>query len=411
MRERRPHWMKMRAVLLASSTFFVSACTSASPATPSASSVTHGSPTESSRLSSAGITVSGWREVQGSPLEHMTQSYSAAWSGARFVIAGHPQTSPSKRTDDVQLWTSTDGQAWSMSPVASKGYPLAYAFDGLAGVAVGSIGEQAAVWRSPDSRTWTRFPNAGALTLSGKEVSLALSNVAHGPAGYVALAELGIAANAHETIGQSLVLWSPDGHDWHRVPAGSIESSDLHDVVVVHGRYVISGTLHTTPMLWTSLDGREWAMETALENGPSTFIALAAGTKGALLMGLESGPVIACVQWRSTDGLSWTRIDGGCPRGANAVIAAPFGFVASTPVPVRADAGGGSAKPTASMPFPCAGGIHVSTTGERWICVLPPPSVHIDLVAASQSLLLITGFRIGNPGALGIWLADVQVGS
>jgi hypothetical protein len=408
MRERGPRWMRYRAVLLAWSMFLVSACTSSS-ATPSASSATHGSPAESSSSSGAGITVSQWREVRPSPLAHLTQTYPPAWSGTRFVIAGHPLTSPPKRTDDVQLWTSPDGQGWSTSPVASKGYPLAYAFDGLAGVAVGSVGEQAAVWTSPDGTTWTRIPNPAALTLATREVSLALSDVAHGPAGYVALADLGLALNSQETIGQSLVMWSRDGHDWHRVPAGAFENSDLDNVVVVHGRYVISGSLHTTPTLWTSLDGRLWAKEPALEHGPSTFIALAAGTSGALLTGLESGSGISCVQWSSSDGLTWTRINGGCPTGVTDVVAAPFGFVASTPKPAIADSGTGSAKPTISTSLPCAGGIEVSTTGERWICVPPPPSVSISSVAASQSLLLITGFQVASPNALGIWLADVRI--
>jgi len=408
MRLRRPHRMRYRTVLLAWSAFLVSACTS-SPTTPSASYATPGSPAESSSSSGAGIAVSQWREVNPSPLAQLTQTYPPAWSGARFVIAGHPLTSPPKRTDDVQLWTSPDGQRWSMSPVASKGYPLAYAFDGLAGVAVGSVGEQAAVWTSSDSMTWTRIPNPAALTLANGEVSLALSDVTHGPAGYVALADLGVALNPQETIGQSLVAWSPDGHDWHRVPAGAFESSDLDNVVVVNGRYVISGMLHATPTLWTSLNGRDWSKEPALEHGPSTFIALAAGTSGALLTGLESGSGFSCVQWSSLDGLTWSRINGGCPTGVIDVVAAPFGFVASTPMPAIADSGTGSAKPTISTSFPCAGGIEVSTTGKRWICVLPPPSVSISSVAASQGLLLIIGFQVASPNALGLWLADVRI--
>jgi hypothetical protein len=413
-RSRRTRFIR-RAVLLVPSMVFVSACTTASSLAPSASAGTSAPSGLPSPSSTADISVSAWREVDPSPFAHMTEFYPPAWSGARFIVAGHPQTTPPRRTDDVQIWTSGDGKAWSMSPVSSRGYSLAYAFDGAAGVAVGSQGEQAAVWTSPDSWNWTRLPNPAALTLASREISLALSDVAHGPAGYVALAQLGIAPNKQETIGESLVLWSPDGQDWHRVAIGSFDSSDLEDVIVVHGRYVITGTVYAagsaSPTLWSSVDGRDWAKEPRLEDGPSVFIALAAGKSGALLTGNEPRPGFSdtCVDWRSLDGLTWARIDGGCPNGLTGLVAAPFGFVASTPMPVNAASGSGSAKPTDLTTFPCAGGIEVSATGERWTCVLPPPAAGDLEVAASETVLLITGSRV-SPSGLGVWLADVRIG-
>lgn len=354
--------------------------------------------------STPALSVSPWHQVEPNPLANLGEPYALAWSSTRFVVAG-VVTGPgfSYAHPNVQFWTSPDGQTWSLSPVASTGYPQAYAFDGSAGVAVGSDGSQAAIWTSPDSQTWTRLPNPPALTLSGQEVGLQLADVVHGPAGYVAVGQLAVRPNPSETLGEALVLWSPDGRDWQRVPMGPFGDTsltDLKDVIAVAGRYVISGAQHGSPgvpgpTLWTSTDGRSWTAEPAISDGPSGFTELVAGPHGALLAGYKPGALRSsqsCVLWASSDGLAWTPI-GDCPEGLGSpgLVATPFGFAATEAV---------VGAPPAQ--FTCDGGVQVSVTGARWTCVPPPPSGSLPpaaIVAASQDQIVVVEG--------GIWIADV----
>ena len=414
----------------------------AAPTTPVAA-----TPSATGTPSTPVPTVSAWREVDPNPLARIGRTYAPVWSGSRFIIAGYPLGNPPLQPrdtgfapSDVVFLASPDGQTWSQGP-HSKGYPLAYAFDGDAGVAVGSDRYDAAVWTSPDSETWSRLPNPPALRRSGQETKLSMNDVAHGPAGYVAVADLGVAINRREDVGASLILWSPDGRDWQRVamgPFGDTQFTDLQDVVVVGGRYLISGTVYVpestnapasaTPTLWASTDGRSWTKTPALEGGPDHFLELVAGPAGALLAGSETDPAGGhhCVAWHSWDGIAWTRTAEDCPRllGSPGLVAAPFGFVASTPELAVLDVGGTLASPTAEAvspnttanpELPCAGGIQVSPTGDRWTCVPPPASGGLagpgDIVAASATELLAIGSGTGKPNGEVVpivWIADVD---
>lgn len=416
------------------------ATTTAPTAVPSPTALPTAAASPAPAAPPAGLSVSAWQQLASDPFS-FSGSYVAAWSGTRFVVSGHPRTTSAVEPNPVQFWSSSDGQAWLLSPVASTGSPQAFAFDGSSGIAVGSDYRQiathdckpfcgvapAAVWTSPDGRTWTRLPNPKALTLSGNEAGLLLYRVVHGPAGYVALAELQI-RHPFALTGYDLVLRSPDGRHWHRETGPFGHKTYLSDIQVVDGRYVIAATTCKTghgcgwgPELWTSLDGRSWTQGPALGDHRWLSLALASVPGEALLTGVErsgSGPTHPCVAWRSSDGLVWTQTAGGCPQllqtdaWASRLVAGSFGFVASTPKPPAKLSWVGPPSPYPTG-LHCAGGVEVSATGAGWTCVHQPPwmtPLPGGTVTASQHELLWIGPGALAPHALSVWAAAVGAG-
>lgn len=115
-----------------------------------------------------------------------------------------------------------------------------------------------------------------------------------------------------------------------------------------------------------------------------------------------------CVVWRSADGLTWNRAAAGCPVGTSLLVAAPFGFVAVTPLPGTFAGDGGTPAAGSTVPYPCAGGLQLTTTGDEWTCVVPPVS-DVDVnAAASAAEVLVLGFGTASPQT-DVWIADVRV--
>lgn len=376
------------------------------------------------------------RAVRPTPAFLVDQPAAAAWSGTRFIIAtnsaaalgpmiipasfsgsqrlwplrsGRPYDAPGNPNHaypGVWFWSSSDGQTWSTTGETGSGLVRAYAFDGAAGVAVGWGAGGGVVWTSPDGRSWTRLAERKALQPSGGEVGLILEDVAHGPAGYVALGSVTLPTQltpsgfTNPTL--SALFWSPDGRTWHRELMGTFRNASLSKIVEVDSRYAISGFTAGTdfPTVWTSTDGRTWTQETPVDKSSGGAMFLAAESGEALLAVVRSG---RCAAWRSSDGLAWTQATFGCPMGqpGSALMAGPSQFVASEPGGATSTAGPcllTFAKPNLYF---CAALIEISLTGQEWTSLRAPTPAG-ELIAASPNEVLWW--------AGGLWIADTRTG-
>jgi hypothetical protein len=276
------------------------------------------------------VTLPPWiaREFLGGAPRGSVQAVAPTASGfvaAAGSICDPPDTEPS--TCQASIWTATADGAWSRVPdqpgldVSLSGPfngPDPGAFDVAAGpdgmVAIGNALDPAAsgraassvvgaaVWSSPDGRTWRRVE----IGTSPADTHLA-----------------GIAADAR---GYVIVGWVDD---YRNSPAD------------IHGRAAA----------WTSSDGVSWtraADTAAMDIGPCWDGSETAFCGGMHAVSATGGGFVAVgyvrtatspggrprpAAWRSPDGLTWTRDGGGLETGASDgfltdVTAGGFGVVA-----------------------------------------------------------------------------------
>ncbi|WP_433467753.1 hypothetical protein [Spirillospora sp. CA-128828] len=146
-------------------------------------------------------------------------------------------------------------------------------------VAVGSTNGRAAIWTTPDGRSWTRsrFPATG-----GR-----LSDVAHGKPGWLAVGRVSGASSG------PLAMTSKDGLVWRKatLPGGP------PPVAVTSGPsgHVAVGT----GAAWRSADLRAWR-RTGIDGAPSDVTAT--GSSYVAVGGKGKAPAA----WTSRDGLRWT---------------------------------------------------------------------------------------------------------
>ena len=228
------------------------------------------------------------------------------------------------------IWFSPDGSSWERIPLGLAGSGTdpgdflatrvnAVTWDGRSFVAVGEdrsdyngsnlakAKAQAAVWTSPDGRTWIRDPHTPAFDVGGfvdtgeDPSSGGIHDVVAGPDGLVAIgtvcsnkpAGCGPAAwtstdeasweravmpsvpgwptalaatdTGYVAVGGALVLTSPDGRVWTQQPLDP--ERDFRAVTTIDNRLYATSPGPTT--LWTSDDGSEW-VPAAHDGGPAT---------------------------------------------------------------------------------------------------------------------------------------------
>jgi len=180
-------------------------------------------------------------------------------------------------------------------------------------IAVGSADGYPAVWRqAPGGGSWTLV--SALPVVSGYQGLSALTSVAHGPAGWLAVGEPG-----------PVVLTSADGTTWQRA-AGSI-TQDLAGTSAVaaaanQSGYVIAGNVAAsggsgTADLWWSPNLTSWTRETSMNDPSGAGQVLAIGADAHEFMAVGSDGVHPAV-WTTTDGQDWTTISLGLPPGASA---------------------------------------------------------------------------------------------
>ncbi|WP_394303771.1 hypothetical protein [Sphaerimonospora cavernae] len=180
-------------------------------------------------------------------------------------------------------------------------------------VAVGSANGDAAIWTSADNgETWT---DAGSPDLLGGPGRQALSGVAHGPYGWLAVG----GTMTDPAVTRPLLVTSADGRSWHPVPMPEVAAGHflLAPRVVAAGPkgYVLAGEDHGStgvlPALWFSPDLKRFARvppERMPAGGAGVRIADVAATPYGFVAvgGAGAADREAGVVWVSPDGLNWT---------------------------------------------------------------------------------------------------------
>lgn len=239
------------------------------------------------------------------------------------------------------IWFSPDAASWERIPLGLDGAGTApgdrlavrvYAvtWDGRQFVAVGEdrsdfngrnfakAQARAAVWTSPDGRTWTRVPHTAALDVGKFFDTLedpatgGMHDVVAGPAGLVAV---GSVCDGSPNGCQPASWTSTDGHTWERAPDMLTAPGALTSVVASPSAYVATGLAKCdgcSTIALTSTDGRSWGVQEFDHLGH--FNSLAA--IGDRLFAISSDPSMAV--WTSKDGTDWlpSAVVGGPTTGA-----------------------------------------------------------------------------------------------
>lgn len=225
----------------------------------------------------------------------------------------------------IGIWSSIDGVEWTLGTPgelvngAARGLivgPEGLVLAGLAGVSrletPYASTARAAVWTSRDGQSWTAadgFPAAPG----------GISDIAGDASGLIAV---GYAASPPDGSCPQAASWrSSDGLAWEALPSPA-DCAGLYSVAGHDGTFVILGQVPdpeapsgsvgmTVPVAWLVAADADWEPLEAFPppearytvvDGPAGFVAILAGLTGGQA---EVSPVLT-----STDGRTWTRIDG-----------------------------------------------------------------------------------------------------
>lgn len=336
-----------------------------------------------------GVTETTWSRAANSPLDRLHQASAIAWTGSRFVVAGIIERVVPERSEGIAFWTSQDGVAWTMGSERSGGSVSDFAFDASgSGVAIGILGSEIAAWSSPDGISWVKAPDQAAFVPQGTETGLEMYGVSRTGSGFVAI---GVARMPDP--GRAVVLTSPDGVVWTRMPLDPAFSGvRLDDIAGVGGRVVLVGHVRSPfrNLIWTSVDGRTWSQVPDLsgvdptDNRSGTY-QVAAGPAGILVT--LRAPDRA---WLSADGATWAStpelpVIDLKTYGMNA-FATPTGFIA------------------VGYASGCTSGLWVSPDATSWACVAggPPAVGRGDWIVAASGNAIVTSADVGS-----LWVANL----
>jgi hypothetical protein len=162
-------------------------------------------------------------------------------------------------------------------------------------IAVGSADGYPAIWRRT-SGSWTLVTQPGQFQSQGLA---ALTSVAHGPAGWLAVGT--------NRAGSTLILTSPDGVTW-RAAGGTaaLAAADFLAAAAGPAGFVIVGehTAQSGPVpvaAWSAKDLTSWTQAAGL--GPSgAMLAVTSTSRGFAAVGSANGHAAV---WTSSDGHSW----------------------------------------------------------------------------------------------------------
>ncbi len=256
---------------------------------------------------------------------------------------------------DAAVWISPDGQSWSRVDDPALGGPEAQGLEDLvvsdAGiVAVGfdsTSGDiDAAAWFSVDGLVWEKAGGTAFVNLGHEEVRTVVAT------------ESGFIAAGFAVIGgeADAAMWvSPDGRTWNRLDDPSLGGGGTQRIssLVVGPNGLVAGGTNFLPnefglyeldaRVWVSADGSTWsAIDDATFGGPGWqyITSVVSGPDGLVAAGGDilgrPGEDNDAAVWTSPDGLVWTRVaDSDFARdraqqisaltvGANEVIAVGY---------------------------------------------------------------------------------------
>ena len=195
---------------------------------------------------------------------------------------------------EARLWRTTDGIDW-IGVAAPDGEIRDIEWSPLGWVAVGSVGDDAAVSTSSDLETWTteRF-DPGAFDHVAVEANGVI----------VAGGCLGDRAPALDGCG-SRVATSSDARTWAEA---ELDGSVTAIVGLLEGGFAAVGEANGRAASWGSPDGVAWDGSSFPDSAPDGFTAAAVGESGVIAAEAASDGTGGPRVWHSFDGRSWTLI-------------------------------------------------------------------------------------------------------
>jgi hypothetical protein len=225
--------------------------------------------------------------------------------GGGFVAVGYvpPDWVPA-------AWTSSDGAAWSIHPMATTAFTfpvaLASGADGTV-LAVGRSGKAPVAWTSVDGVAWDRHavPVQG-----GNGVAERMTAVVAGERGYLAGGSVG-----PELLDRGARFWtSADGIDWQPVPddPAAFANAEVRAITTFGDGFVAVGVVGTAQeqsgaVAWTSPDGVTWTRVDDPSFADGLAVAVVAAPSGGLVAVGSDLDRREAVAWTSPDGRRWTR--------------------------------------------------------------------------------------------------------
>jgi hypothetical protein len=198
-----------------------------------------------------------WRSADGTEWERIWGIDPDFWGGSLVV------TDAGLLVVEPPVWTSIDGTEWSAVPLEPDpfahddpelGWSVMDVTLGASGyVAVGSDGNDAAVWTSIDGTSWERIPHDPDVFADASMMDV----LAFGE-GYLAIGpdwaiteEIGGPVPGMPSVPTPPVLWvSPGGRTWHRIELGG-------DPAAVRSMIEFDGSLIAVGQSGTFIDGAD----------------------------------------------------------------------------------------------------------------------------------------------------------
>ncbi|MFI0410748.1 hypothetical protein [Actinomadura sp. 3N508] len=244
-----------------------------------------------------------------------------AGGASGWLAVGYDQAAPRRPL----VVTSKDGATWEAADSATvfagdrTGIPITYAAAaGNAGyVIVGTQGFSGATWTSKDLKNWVAGAGADPKTLRGaKGTARWMFDVAALPSGYAAV------GGVQDAKGNQPSVWSsPDGRRWavQQLPLpGGVTAGHLTHVAARGNTLVATGIAATAQGLnwlgYASTDGgKSWRpLPSPSGDAVVTVTALTATPKGFAAAGTTGSAGAAdVVSWTSADGTTWTAATPG----------------------------------------------------------------------------------------------------
>jgi hypothetical protein len=218
----------------------------------------------------------------------------------------------------IRASASADGVQWSAPTTLQTGFKgnlaISTIVEGPSGLLAlgypygdtcGGPPTLAALWASPDGRTWERLPMPKAFTAGS------VATIAGGGAGFIALGT--------KSDGTTQAIWtSPDGRAWtsRKLPTVSSGTLALDGATSFDGGFIMVGSVlgeegcggaaHIKAAVWFSADGAAWTRTNLPGASTDPNAALGVRRIGAHLLVTQSLPSSAPTHaWSSTDGRTW----------------------------------------------------------------------------------------------------------
>jgi hypothetical protein len=357
----------------------------------------------------------GWLAAPSQAAVDRVQYQDVVWTGTRFIATGRDLGAGGVFLD------SSDGRTWHrQAPVSASVLPMRLAAGPRGVIAVGLIDDRPATWTSADGLTWAATTAPFAMTKAGTD-TISITGVSAAADGWIAVGREDPACNTNcglEPV-RALVWISGDGIHWTRVSdQASLAGAAMTAVARGGPGFVAVGLAGIRAAAWTSSDGAIWSRvpdAASFHELPGTDPALwtsmtgiAAGHAIIVGVGLDGnggahGP--SGRAWWSADGTTWATADGE-DFVSGGEIDVRLTSVAVTPEGYLA--GGFSTGR-------CTGGLWASTDGRAWRCVARDGAFGGFSpygVAASPSIEVAVGLALvpnpspdGLPGA--VWTRSV----